>query len=161
MKDSDYNNILEFANMGGGLIPVNQPAHDLLDQTSKGEIIAFQEVTARDINFHRGYMALLNFIYDYLPQTFQRKVPKKNFYQFVKHLKGDYDVVFQFADGSQLVEYKSIAFGKMSQKTFEAYVREQLPYIYEHIIYKLFDDQIAKNIIETIEEEFKKFLAKL
>ena len=161
MTDSDYNNILEFANAGGGLLPANQMANDLIEQSSKGEIMSFLEVTARDLKFHRCYMSLLGFIYDYLPQKFQKKVPKKNFYQFVKHLKGDYDVVFTFSDGSQLVEYKSIAFGRMSQKTFEAYIRETLPYIYEKIIFKLFDEQIAKNIIETIEEEYKKFLSKL
>ena len=161
MTDSDYNNILEFVNAGGGLLPANQNANDLIEQSSKGEVMAFQEITQRDLKFHRCYMSLLGFIYDYLPQNFHKKVPKKNFYQFVKHLRGDYDVVFKFADGSQLVEYKSIAFGRMSQKTFEAYIRESLPYIYEQIIYKLFDDNIAKSIIETIEEEYKKFLAKL
>ena len=82
MTDLDYNNILEFANAGGGLLPANQMANDLIEQSSKGEIMSFLEVTARDLKFHRCYMSLLGFIYDYLPQKFQKKVPKKSFYSF-------------------------------------------------------------------------------
>jgi hypothetical protein len=60
-----------------------------------------------------------------------------------------------------MVEYDSIAFGRMSQKTFESYIREQLPWIYEEVLGSYFEGEMLDGIIETIEEEFKKFLAKL
>lgn len=162
MTDKDFNKVVEFYNAGGGLLPVNEKAHELLDQSDSGEILTFLEVTQRDLKFHRCYMSLLKFIYGYMPKKFRDAVKEKNFYVWLKHLKGSYDVLFEFEDGTVMIEYESIAFGRMSQKAFEDYIREQLPWIYENVIKEYFPDPIIHNgMIETIEEEYKKFLAKL
>lgn len=161
MTDKDYHKLMDFANVGGGLIPVSANAKELMEQMGKGEVVSFIETTSRDLSFHRCYFSLLGFIYDYLPESFKTKVNKDNFYIFLKHLKGQYNVLFTFKDGTKLVEYESIAFGRMSQKTFENYIREQLPWIYENVIGQFFKGDIYNGIIETIEEEYKKFLSKL
>ena len=161
MKDKDFYNIVNLVNVGGGWVPANEKAQELLETSGKGEVISVLEVTSRDLSFHKAYFALLSFIYDYMPLSFKGKVEKDNFYLWLKHLKGQYKVIFEFKDGTRLVEYDSIAFGKMSQKTFENYVREQLPWIYENVVGAFFKDEIYNGIIDTIEEEFKKFLSKL
>ena len=68
MKDGDYHRLIEMANVGGGWVPANENATELLDQTHKGEITTFEEVTARDLSMHKCYFSLLNFIYGYLPR---------------------------------------------------------------------------------------------
>lgn len=161
MSDKEFYNLVDFYNAGGGLLPVNQRAHELIEQSEKGEVLSFIEVTQRDLKFHRCYMSLLAYIYEYLPQSFQRKIPKNKFYMFLKHLKGQYDVLFEFSDGTKLVEYESISFGKMSQKRFEAYVKEQLPWIYENIIGAFYQGELYNSIIQNIENDYQKFLAKL
>ena len=161
MTDKNFNNLVDFWNAGGGLLPVNQKAHEIIEQSDKGEVISFIEVTQRDLKFHRCYMSLLAFIYGYMPDKFKKQVPKEKFYIWLKHLKGQYEVVFEFQDGTKLVEYDSISFGRMSQKAFENYVRDQLPWIYSNVIGEHFKGIIYDNIIDTIEEEYKKFLAKL
>jgi hypothetical protein len=161
MTDKDYDRLMEWVNVGGGLTPQNDNAIELLEQSTRGEILTFLEVTDRDLNFHRAYMSLLGFIYDYLPPNFKKAVKKNNFYRWLKHLKGQYQVLFEFQDGTKLVEYDSIAFGRMSQKSFESYIREQLPWIYSEVIGKFFTGKIYDGIIETIENEYQKFLAKL
>ena len=161
MKDRDVYKLVDFYNAGGGLLPANQKAHEIIEQSDKGEVISFLEVTQRDLKFHRCYMSLLTFIYGYLPEKFKKQIPKEKFYIWLKHLKGQYEVVFEFKDGTKLVEYDSISFGRMSQKAFENYIREQLPWIYSNVIGAFFDGQIYDSIIETIEEEYKNFLAKL
>lgn len=161
MKDSEYYNLVELAIVGGGFLPHNYNAIELHEQSAKGEIVVFREVTNRDIKFHKCYFSILNFIHDYLPAEFKMKVPEKKFYQWLKHLKGEYKVVFEFEDGTKMVEYDSISFGRMSQKEFEAYVRDQMPYIYENVLGKYFEGEILNGIIDTIEEAYKKFLAKL
>jgi hypothetical protein len=161
MTDKDYDRLMEWENVGGGLTPFNDNAIELLEQSSRGEILTFLEVTDRDLNFHRAYMSLLGFIYDYLPPNFKKAVKKNNFYRWLKHLKGQYQVLFEFQDGTKLVEYDSIAFGRMSQKSFESYIRSQLPWIYSEVIGKFFTGKIYDGIIETIENEYKKFLSKL
>ena len=161
MKDGDFHKIIELAVVGGGLISANENAAELIEQSHKGEILSFMEVTASDLRFHRAYFSLLNFIYGYLPNRFKKQVPEKEFYKWLKHLKKEYKVIFTFKDGTQLVEYDSISFGNMSQKRFENYVREQLPYIYENVIAEFFEGDIYDSILATIELEYERFLAKL
>ena len=161
MSDKELNKLVDFYNAGGGLLPVNDKAHELMDQLSHGEVISFKEVTARDLRFHKCYMSLINFIYGYMPKSFKDAVPKGKFYMWLKHLKGNYEVLFEFQDGTKLVEYESISFGRMSEKRFKEYVKEQLPWIYTEVLGKCFEGQIYDNIIATIEEEYKKFFAKL
>jgi hypothetical protein len=161
MKDKDYNELLEFQHVGGGLIPVNPKAIELLEHSRKGEIIQFKEITARDLKFHKCYMSLLGFIYDYLPTGFRNRISKDRFYIFLKKLQGLYTVEHTFKDGTEMIKYHSISFGNMSQKKFEEYVKNQLPFIYEEVIRVFFDGDIANGIIDTIEEEYKKFMSKL
>lgn len=161
MKDSEYTKLIDIVYVGGGFMPANDNARELELRCIKGEIVSFTEATQRDLKFHRCYFSLLNFIYGYLPEKFKKQIPENEFYKWLKHLKGDYEVVFTFKDGSKMIEYSSLSFGKMSQKTFEKYISEQLPWIYENVIGAFYDGDIYNNIIETIEEEYKKFLSKL
>ena len=161
MTDKDYSRLIELTWVGGGFIPYNQNAESLANQCVKGEIITFIEVTKRDLKFHRCYMSLLAFIYDYMPYKFKQSIPKDKFYQWLKHLKGQYDVVFEFKDGTKMVEYESIAFGKMSDKRFKEYIKEQMPYIYEEVLGAFFTGEMLNSIIESIESEYEKFFANL
>lgn len=161
MKDTEFSKRHEFAYISGGWLPVNQNAKELTNQTVEGEVVVFQEITSRDISFHRCYFSLLNYIWSWLPDNFKISVPKEKFFVFLKHLKGEYEVLFEFQDGTKLVEYESISFGRMSQIAFKDYIKEQLPYIYTNIIGKFFKDEDYDMIIENIEHEYVKFFNKL
>jgi hypothetical protein len=162
MNNNKFNKLIELAYTGGHLFrPINQNAFDICNDLGIGEIITVENKTSRDLKFHQCYFVLIHFIYDYLPDNFHEKVPKKHFYKWLQTLKGDYDVVFTFSDGKQLIEYESLAFGRMSQNSFENYIREQLPWIYENVIGAFYSDDKYDGIIQTIEDEFKKFLSKL
>jgi len=162
MNKTAFDKLVELSYTGGHLFrPVNSNAFDLCDSLAIGEVINVELKTARDVKFHRCYFSLINFIYDYLPEKFKSKVPARYFFKWLQTLKGDYELVFTFQDGKQLIEYNSISFGKMSQERFEEYVKEQLPYIYENVIGAFYKDEIYDGIIETIEKEYLKFLAKL
>lgn len=161
MKDTEYKQLIELSKVGGGFIPANDIAAELLDNLTNGEIITVKNITKRDLRFHRAYFALLKEIYGYLPKSFHYKIPEDKFFQFIKHVTGDFEVIFEFKDGTKLIEYKSIAFGKMNQQQFREYVREQLPFIYSEILGKYYEGDMLSGIIDTIEENFERFLAKL
>ena len=161
MTQEDYNKLLDFAYVGGGFIPANIKATEYAEQCVKGEIVSFKEATQRDISFHRCYFSLLNYIWKYLPKSFRDRIPESEFYKWLKHLKEEYEVKYTFKDGTQLVEYTSISFGMMSQKEFKDYVKNQLPYIYENVIGVFFEGDIYIGIIDNIENEYERFMAKL
>lgn len=162
MKKSDYDKLIELSYTGGHhFVPGNQNAYDLCDQLGIGEVVFFETKTCRDYKFHQCYFVLIGFIWEYMPDKFQKAVPKKHFYKWLQTLKCDYEVVFTFIDGKQLIEYESLSFGRMSQETFENYIRNQLPWIYENVIGVFYEGETYNGIIETIEKEFKKFLSKL
>ena len=163
MKDSDYNRLVEFTNEGtGALLPFNDKAHDLTDVAKAGEIITLLEVTARDLSFHRCYMSLVAFVYDQMPNRFRKRVRKKYFYQYLKQLKGNYDIIVQY-DHIVVIEYQSISFGRMSEYTFREYIKNQLPWIYTDVIgkyYKVGGWRYNRKI-NSIEDEYYKFFSKL
>jgi hypothetical protein len=162
MRDSEYDRLSEWVNVGGALTPYNQLATGLSDTAKKGEIITMREMTDRDLRFHRCYMSLIGFIYDQLPNQFRKKLAKKHFYKYLKHLKGNFDIIAQFGD-IVLVEYESISFARMSEHAFRDYVRDQLPWIYSNVIGRYYKPGYWRynRRIEAIEEEYKKFLSKL
>jgi hypothetical protein len=164
MTDRDYDRLSEWSNEGtGALLPFNDVAKNLTDICRRGEILTFLELTDRDIKFHRCYMSLVVYIYDQLPNRFHKKLRRKNFYKYLKHLKGQFDIITRFDDGTVLVEYESISFAKMSQKQFENYIREQLPWIYVKVIGKYYkvNGWRYNRKIESIEYEYEKFLSKV
>lgn len=161
MKDTDYNKLIHLANVGGGWIPANEKAEKLLGATVKGEIIEVVEVTKRDLRLHKAYMALLNEVYGYLPLSFRDNVLKRDFYIWLKHIKGDYKIVFTFKDDTSMVEYESISFGNMSNIRFKEYVKEQMPFIYSDVLGAFYEGDMLTGIIETIEENFERFFNKL
>lgn len=162
MKEQDFNKTIDLLNINGQVFaPANQQAIDLLQNTRHGQKITFKEITDRDVKFHRAYFDLLNYIYQFLPAHFKNKIPAKYFYIFIKDLMKKYKVIYKFKDGSEIKEYESISFSKMTQVEFEQYVREQLPFIYENIIGAFYEGQKKNSVIEQIEEEYKSFLSKL
>jgi len=161
VKDTDYIELLEFVASNGCLIPANQIAIDMMAVVRQGDRLTLKNISARDLRFHNAYFSLINYIYCMCPLKFRQSISQKHFYTFLKKLKGEYDVLYEFSDGFQFVEYQSISFAKMPQQTFKEYVAAQLPIIYSELIEKLYSPEKAAMIIESIEDEYKKFLSKL
>ena len=161
MTDDTYTDLVELKYQQGLFAPDNANARALCDNLRHNEVVTLREIKTRDIAFHRAYFALLSYVYDWLTPAFKLKIPKDTFYKWVKTLLGQYEVVFTFKDGTKLLEYHSIAFNRMSQKTFEQYVKNQLPLIYDNVIHSLYDYEEAAEIIQNIEETFETFMQKL
>jgi len=161
MKDTDYAELLEFIPANGCLIPSNSNAIDLMSISKNREKITFKNISHRDEKFHKCYFSLLNYIWLMMPPHFRAKIPCKEFYKFLKMMQGEYDEVFTFKDGKKMIEYRSISFGKMNQQQFKEYVANQLPVIYEDLIMQIYKADQATLVIESIEDEYKKFLSKI
>jgi hypothetical protein len=160
MTTETYTDLLQFEHQQGLLKPLNAKAVDFICGLKHKEIVYLEDKGKRDLKFHRAYFSLLSYIYSWMPKEFKFRIPESIFYIYLKDLNNEYQA-FQSLDDKPLKIYYSISFGKMSQKTFEAYVKNQLPFIYDNLIHVLFDVEKAEMIIENIENEFEKFLSKL
>lgn len=160
MTHNDYLKLIEFARIGDQLIAVNNHI-DLINNLVEGEMCAMKMVNPRDIKLHRAYFAFNRYIYNYLPEVFRKKIHISKFYKFLQTMKGEYDILFKFKDGRELIEYHSISFSKMNENTFRDYIKEQIPFIYENLIREFYDEITAEDIINNIEQDFEKFLTKL
>ena len=162
MKDRDYERLSEWLNEGGALIPFNDIATEMVDLSKKGQIVTMLEITDRNLKFHRCYFSLMNYIYDQLPKRFRQRVAKKNFYKYLKQLRGEFDIIVQF-EHIVVIEYYSLSFSDMSQREFEDYIREQLPWIYTKVIGKYYKSGGWRynHKIELIEEQYMYFFSKL
>lgn len=187
MKHDTFQDLIHLAYTDGKFIPLDTSiCNDLIE----GEIVHHKKVQTRDLSMHKCYFALLNYIWKWLPGKFQKKVLNRFFYKWLQTLKKEYKVLFSFADKDKIkdiidtcidldidadkasiiaqkfgktdmIEYESISFARMDEHKLRNYVKEQLPFIDEHLICKLFDEDQANHIIEDIEKEFEKYFAKL
>jgi hypothetical protein len=187
MKHSDFQDLIHLAYTDGKFIPTDTSiCNDLIE----GEIISVKPIRTRDLPMHKCYFSLLNYIWKWMPAKFQEKVLNKYFYKWLQTLKKEYKILFSFADEDKIksiidtcidlgisaenasiiatkygkidmIEYESISFGRMDEYKFRNYVKEQLPFINENLINKLFDEETANNIIEDVEKEFEKYFTKL
>ena len=139
------------------LIPATPETREWLELLKHNTPVNFKQIEPRDLSFHRCYFALLSFLYDNLNPSFKNQVPKDNFYNFLKFLSNEYDVVFKFKDGREFIEYRSISFGRMNQSSFKEYVNNQLSVIYEELLIPMEQDYL----MDIINEEFIKFIDKL
>jgi len=158
MKTDEYFSLLHFTvHKSQALVPATPETQEWIEQQKHNTSVNFKLIEARDLGFHRCYFALLSFIYDRLPISFRSKVDKDNFYNFIKLIGKQYDTVYTLKDGTPLIQYKSISFGRMNQTKFREFVNEQLSTIYEEILIPLEVDYI----MEQAQDEFQTFMDKL
>lgn len=151
---------LEMVKAGEWLHPLNDTAVELINNSGDGEIFHFKEISQREINMHKCYFSLLGYVYDYLPDSFKASIPKNKFYLVIKDYQGEYKDYIK-PNGERVREYTSISFAKMSEKRFKAFVKEQIPILYENILGAYFEGEQLQNIIETIELDYNKYFNKL
>ena len=158
MNKKKFDSLLKFEHFGGKLGPGNNNAVEYLDSLKNGEHVYMEDSTKRDIKFHRCYMGMMDYIHEWIKDKV--KCPKGKFYIFVKHLRGLFDTFG--TEKTEIIIYHSISFGNMSQKRFEAYVKDELAFIYSDILRPIFkEDEQFESVVANIEHEFERFLSKL
>lgn len=158
MKTEDFLQIKHFqSHKGTMLVPSTDESREWLEMLKHNTPVNFKVIEARDTKFHRCYFGLLAYIYDRLPPSFKAKIQKDNFYNFLKILGRQYDVVYSFADGREFITYHSISFGRMNQSKFRDFVNAQLETIYSDLLVPLEMDYL----MDDINKEFQNFIDRL
>ena len=158
MKAAEFQELKHFTvHKGNVVVPASNETREWLELQRHNTPVNFKLIEARDTKFHRCYFALLGFIYDNLSNSFKQTIPKNSFYNFLKILSNEYDVVFRFKDGREFIEYKSISFARMNQTAFREYVNNQLTVIYEELLIPMNRDYL----MDQINAEFERFIDRL
>ena len=74
----------------------NDPGKQLSENAEIGEIFSFEHKHPRDIQIHRAYMGFLSYVWDFLPKKFKYHVSKNIFYNWLKMLRKDYKILYEF-----------------------------------------------------------------
>lgn len=146
--------VLLWRRKGHTVFPMNDDAYEWLKKQSYSKTFILKPVEDRDTKFHACFFSLLGFIWDNMPESFQKKVTKQNMYLLVKDLNGDFDIIHTKKDGDPIKKYHSISFGSLSQTEFEDKVRDYLDVLVNDILlpYKMYD------FVDELNEEYKTFL---
>lgn len=124
--------LLSVARRGTGLFPTDADSEDLIKSLSPEENFNVALHADRNLKMHRAYFGLLNFVWDNLPEKFQRKCPKQHFYKFLKEMQGRFEVIE--VGKTKVKTYESLSFGSMGQKRFHEIFSEDVDFIIREIL---------------------------
>lgn len=124
--------LLSVARRGTGLFPTDADSEDLIKSLSPEENFNIALHADRNLKMHRAYFGLLNFVWDNLPEKFQRKCPKQHFYKFLKEMQGRFEVIE--VGKTKVKTYESLSFGSMGQKRFHEIFSEDVDFIIREIL---------------------------
>lgn len=125
--------LLSVARRGTGLFPTDADSEELIKSLSPEENFNVALHADRNLKMHRAYFGLLNFVWDNLPEKFQRKCPKQHFYKFLKEMQGRFEVI-QVGKKTKVKTYESLSFGSMGQKRFHEIFSEDVDFIIREIL---------------------------
>ena len=157
MKDTDFEKLLRFKVINEVAYPVSNKAQEFC-YSNENEDVYLLPQTARDKAFHKCYFLFCNWIWEQLPTKFKlERCPKQaDMYKYLKLIQGDYKVSMSYKD-LEVIEFKSISFGKMSNDQFKDYVNEQIAALYTNILVPL----KLEHLHDKAEQEFKGLFSKL
>lgn len=153
MKDI---NVLSLTRIGGGLFPTDTESEEIINSLAKGDNLNVVLNADRNVLMHRAYFSILSFVWDNLPEKFQKKCPKKHFYKFLKEMQGRFEII-KISEKTEIKEYESINFSKMSFKRFHDIFTEDLNYIITEILPALDMSDFSEILVSKYELTLTKY----
>jgi hypothetical protein len=145
---------------GGMLRPANQVDADALQSVPNGRVLAVDFSQPRNPQFHRKFMALLNFGFEYWqPEELEYRGMKsvKSFDRFRKEVTvlAGYYTVTTTLKGDVRLEAKSISFGKMGEEEFHKLYRAVFSVLWKYVLSKV--PNMTENAAEQAINELLSF----
>ena len=147
--------LLSVARRGTGLFPTDIESEELIKSLSTEENFNIALHADRNLKMHRAYFKILHFVWDNLPEKFQKKCKKNHFYLFLKELQGRYEIS-EISEKTSVKTYESYSFDKMSQNRFHEVFKEDIHFIITDILPPLG----MEDFIPVLTMEFDKTLIK-
>ena len=148
-----------FIKAQNSLIPATEEDAELLKKIKLGEVVKLKYTKARNYQFHKKFMALMQLAFDYweVPEESTAPVylrdthPQKNFERFRKDitiLAGYYDSTFR-VNGDVRIEAKSIAFGSMDEEEFEKLYNACIDVILKKVCTNYSEDEL-RSVVDQV-----------
>lgn len=125
--------VLSVARRGTGLFPTDIESEEIIKSLATEENFNIALHADRNLKMHRAYFGILNFVWENMPEKFQKKCPKKLFYQLLKEMQGRYEIA-EISAKTSIKTYESLSFDKMSQKRFHEVFKEDVNTIISEIL---------------------------
>lgn len=147
--------LLSVARRGTGLFPTDAESEELIKSLSTDDNFNIALHADRNLKMHRSYFKILHFVWENLPEKFQKKCKKNHFYLFLKEMQGRYEIS-DISAKTSIKTYESLSFDKMSQKRFHEVFKEDVNFIITEILPAL----DMQDFVPVLITEFEKTLTK-
>ncbi|MBO4234057.1 hypothetical protein ACXA18_03175 [Riemerella anatipestifer] len=147
--------LLSVARRGTGLFPTDAESEELIKSLSTDDNFNIALHADRNLKMHRAYFKILHFVWENLPEKFQKKCKKNHFYLFLKEMQGRYEIS-DISAKTSIKTYESLSFDKMSQKRFHEVFKEDVNFIITEILPAL----DMQDFVPVLITEFEKTLTK-
>lgn len=132
-----------------GLTPADDEALDQLKQLKMGQLVKAKITQARNLGFHRKFMAMVRLV-------FENQDEYDNFNVFlnivVKTITGHVDTVIKEHNGKTYVAYvpKSISFASMDQLEFEQFYATTLQALIDRYMHGTDADDVEHEVDQLV-----------
>ena len=141
---------------GSLLAPIDTDGENAIKSLSSEESYAVTISVDRNIKMHGAYFSLLNFVWENMSETFQKKVPKNKFYLLIKELQGRFTEI-EISSKTKIKEYESLSFEKMSQVRFHEIFKEDVDFIISDILIPMGMQDFVEQLVLQFDKTFIKY----
>lgn len=147
--------VLSLARRGTGLFPTDAESEEIIKTLPFEDNFNVILNADRNARMHRAYFSLLSFVWENLPEKFQKKCPKQHFYKFLKEMQGRFETIQ--VGKTEVKTYESISFNKMGQKRFHEIFSEDIRFIAYEILPALDMQEFAEILFTQYELTLVKY----
>jgi len=131
-----------------GLAPIDDAGQEMLRKVAVGRLVKARVTQSRNIHHHRMFFALLNLVYDNLPETVEINSVDA-LLGALKLATGHYEVCKSSA-GKEFRIPKSISFAKMDQTEFDQFFQRCCDVIVKHFLPGVTSEQLRSEILDLV-----------
>lgn len=146
---------------GGAFVPASDEDKEFADKIRAGEVVRLKFTRMRNYQFFKKWHSLVRLAFDYwepteLPEDPEKRwmknvTPQKNYERFRKDItiRAGYFYAVYRLDGTMRIEAESIAWGSMTEETFEKLYSATIDVVLGQI-YMDYSEEMLESLVDQV-----------
>lgn len=133
-----------------GLAPADNESERVLKKYKIGDTVRADIIKPRNVMHHRKYWALLNMVFDNLPEHLEPHIKNVDELHYEIKLQTGHREIHNTLGGQEIWKAKSISFSSMDQNEFEDYYNSALDVVCKYILPGVDISELTNEVTQTI-----------